>query len=90
MLVSTVVILFAAAALAAPVDQAVSASIRLGSAAIPSELLYQGDGYYKASYNESGHINVAFTPIAELSKRFPTKEYVANGSMTRRQKMRCG
>jgi hypothetical protein len=85
MLFSTITLLFATAILAAPTD------IQLGSAAIAPELVDQGDGFYRASYNESGHINVEFTPMAELTKRVPTKEYIARSTqVVKRDGTECG
>lgn len=86
----TITALFAAAVLAAPIDPtvkaapalpvAVLAKVKMESVAIPHDLLYQGDGFYQASFNDSGHVSVTFTPQAELDRRVPTaptKEYMA-------------
>jgi hypothetical protein len=68
---------------------AVEAAMKLGSAAIPPELLYQGDGYYEASYNDSGSISVAFTPIAALDKRVPTQDNVQMERSIAKRKASC-
>lgn len=51
-------------------------NMQSGSATIPPELLDQGDGVYIASLNETGHVNVEFTPSAGLTKRVLVKDVV--------------
>jgi hypothetical protein len=50
---------------------------------IPPNVRDQGDGFYVANYNEAGELNVAFTPLAELTARDPapaTEDIVAPAS----------
>jgi hypothetical protein len=38
---------------------------------ISDELLFQGDGFYTATFDEAGVANVTFTPFAELTAKVP-------------------
>jgi hypothetical protein len=61
---TTLTMLFAAATvLGAPTELTPSL------ATVSDEVLDQGDGVYFASYNETGVIDVDFTPMAEFEKR---------------------
>jgi hypothetical protein len=69
---ATFTTLFAAAAvLGAPTESTPDI------ANLSSEVLDQGDGFYLATYNDTGVLNVEFTPMAELKTSDPVEQVAA-------------
>ncbi|KAJ4331442.1 hypothetical protein N0V95_009882 [Ascochyta clinopodiicola] len=71
--------LFAAATiLGAPTEPIESTSIT----SLAADVLDQGDGFYLASYNEAGVLDVIFTPIAELETIPPAAQLTTRATHT--------
>jgi hypothetical protein len=76
---ATFVTLFAAAAvLGVPTEPTEPTSI----ASLTDDVFDQGDGFYLASYNEAGTLDVDFTPIAELDTASPAEQLTTRGMHT--------
>jgi hypothetical protein len=61
----TTLLTLAATALGAPTPSTTA------ELTISNELLFQGDGFYTATFDDAGVANVTFTPFAELTGKVP-------------------
>lgn len=76
---STLTIIFAAAVvLGAPTQLTEPNSI----ATLADDVLDQGEGFYVASYNETGSLEVEFTPMAELDATTPAEQLTTRATHT--------